>query len=425
MKRKIYKNIEETVYTTTLANKMKVYLLYKKGFKEKTAYIVSKFGHFDSIRYINLNGKKVKIPWGAAHFLEHRMFSINDVDATSMFASLGASCNAYTTYEKTTYYFQTQNNFYQCLDILLQMVNSFTSTTKQIENEKDIIIQEANMYKENPNHILNSTLYKQAYVNHPIKMDIIGEESTILNTSKDILEAIFNTFYDPSNLTLVVAGDINHNELETYLNNNLLSSKNNKTIRPLKIKEPLTVKKDSGEAFLSTINMPRIGFLYKIEPIKDKKKKDKMYFCYNLILDYLFASSGKLSEKWLNDGTLSTLLDYSIMSNIDLDCIIFYNINTNIENLISNIKNVFNEQNTLNITQSEFDDLKKSHFGGTIRAYESVSGLASYFVADLYTSANDFFLEIDEVKDLTLQDMNEAFINICKASTTLVVLRGE
>ena len=104
MKRKIYKNIEETVYTTTLANKMKVYLLYKKGFKEKTAYIVSKFGHFDSIRYINLNGKKVKIPWGAAHFLEHRMFSINDVDATSMFASLGASCNAYTTYEKTTYY---------------------------------------------------------------------------------------------------------------------------------------------------------------------------------------------------------------------------------------------------------------------------------------------------------------------------------
>ena len=79
---------------------------------------------------LDKNGKKVKIPWGAAHFLEHRMFSINDVDATSMFASLGASCNAYTTYEKTTYYFQTQNNFYECLDILLSMVNSFTSTTK-------------------------------------------------------------------------------------------------------------------------------------------------------------------------------------------------------------------------------------------------------------------------------------------------------
>ena len=55
-----------------------------------------------------------------------------------------------------------------------------------------------------------------------------------------------------------------------------------------------------------------------------KKEKDKMYFCYNLILDYLFSSSGKLSEKWLQDGIISTLLDYSISSNIDLDCIIFY-----------------------------------------------------------------------------------------------------
>ena len=82
MKKIVYKNIDEVVYETTLKNKMKVYLLYKKGFVEKNAYIVSKFGHFDSIRKIDINGKKVKIPYGAAHFLEHRMFSINDTDAT-------------------------------------------------------------------------------------------------------------------------------------------------------------------------------------------------------------------------------------------------------------------------------------------------------------------------------------------------------
>ena len=122
MKKIVYKNIDEVVYETTLKNKMKVYLLYKKGFVEKNAYIVSKFGHFDSIRKIDINGKKVKIPYGAAHFLEHRMFSINDTDATSLFASLGASCNAYTTYEKTAYYFITQDNFYECLKVLLDMM---------------------------------------------------------------------------------------------------------------------------------------------------------------------------------------------------------------------------------------------------------------------------------------------------------------
>ena len=39
MKRKFYKDVDEIVYYTTLKNKMKVYLLYKPGFSEKTAFI--------------------------------------------------------------------------------------------------------------------------------------------------------------------------------------------------------------------------------------------------------------------------------------------------------------------------------------------------------------------------------------------------
>ena len=106
-------------------------------------------------------------------------------------------------------------------------------------------------------------------------------------------------------------------------------------------------------------------------------------------------------------------------------CLIFYNINSNINNVVDNIKKVFNSQNRLNITQSEFDDLKKAHYGVTIRAYESVMGLSSYFVADLFTSYNDFFKEVNEVRQLTIQDLEKAFTNICNANTALVVLKGE
>lgn len=425
MKRKVYKNIDEIVYTTTLKNKMKVYLLYKPGFIQKDAYIVTKFGHFDSVRKINVNGKKVKIPWGAAHFLEHRMFSINDVDASDLFAQYGASCNAYTTYEKTAYYFSCQKNFYRCLKVLLDMMSSFSSTKEQVENEKSIILQEANMYKEEPSHILNKAIYSQGYINHPINVDIIGTDETIKNTTKEELKAIFDTFYDPSNLTLVVCGDINHEELEEFLNNNLLESKNPCKIPPLKINEPNEVNKEKGEVYLSTIQMPRVAFMYKLEAIKDKKEKDKMYFCYSFIMDYLFASSGKLSEKWLNEGIISTLLDYSISSNIDLDCIIFYNICDDVDLLSRSIKAVFDKDKEFEMTQEEFDELKKSHYGATLRAYESVSGLCSYFVYDLFTSANDFFEEVEEVKKLTLNDIKKAYLNICNAISTVVVLRGE
>lgn len=425
MKRKVYREINEVVYTTTLKNNMKVFLLYKKGFVQKDAYIVTKFGHFDSIRKISVNGKKVNIPWGAAHFLEHRMFSINGVDASDLFASLGATCNAYTTYEKTTYFFSCQKNFYECLDVLLNMMRSFTSTNEQIENEKSIIIQEANMYKEDPSHVINRVCYENAYLNHPINQDIIGTNQTIMDTSLEVLNAIFDTFYDPSNLTLVVCGDIDHNELEEYLNNNLLDSKNVSKLSKLKIDEPHEVIKDRCEVTLPTITMPRMALLYKLKPIDNPKEKDKMYFSYYFILEYLFASSGKLSEKWLNENIITTLLEYSICSNIDLDNIIFYNISDEVDTVVNAIKSVFDKSKKLDMTQSDLDALKKSHYGATIRAYETVGGLCSYFVYDLFTSSNDFFKEIEEVKELTLEDILKAYYNICEAVTTLVVLRGE
>ena len=425
MKRKVYKNIDEVVYTTTLKNNMKVYLLYKEGFVQKDAYILTKFGHFDSVRKIEVNGKKVKIPWGAAHFLEHRMFSIDGTDASDLFASLGANCNAYTTYEKTAYYFSGQKNFYDCLTILLNMMRTFTSTDEQIENEKSIIIQEANMYKEDPSHLLNRIAFKNAYNTHPINKDIIGTEKTIKNTSKEVLQAIFDTFYDPSNLTLVVCGDINPNELETFLNNNLIESKVKSKIKKLKLKEKENVVKEYEEVTLPTITMPRMALLYKLIPPKNSKEKDKMYFSYYFILEYLFSSSGKLSEKWLNEGIISTLLEYSISSNIDLDCIIFYNISNKIDTVVNAIKSVFDANKKFDMSQIEFDEMKKSHYGSTLRAYETVGGLCSYFAYDLFTSSNDFFKEIEEVKQLTLEDINKAYYNICEAITTLVVLRGD
>lgn len=426
MKKKKYKNIDETVYFTTLPNKMKVYLIAKPGFAEKDAYIVTKFGHFDCLRNIMVNRKKVKIPWGVAHFLEHRMFSIHDQDASDLFSCNGASCNAYTTYEKTAYYFVCENRFYENLQILLTMMDCFSSTEKQVENEKSIIIQEANMYKEQPSFVVMNSLYKNAYHVHPIGIDVIGTEESILNTDKDILQAVFDTFYDPGNLTLVVAGDIDPGELKTYLLNHLLSRKNPKKIAPLSIKEPASIVLKHEEIRMSTIRDNRLGMLLKLPSYEDLKKKDTMYYCYNLIMDYLFASSGKLSEKWLKENILTTLLDYSVTSNIDLDNIIFYNITNDAEKVIQAIRQFFETKNCLDMKQEELESLKKCQYGATIKAYESVNSVCSNFVYDLYSSCSgDYFDEISDIEKITLDDINEAYENIRQAEVCTVIVRGE
>ena len=77
------------------------------------------------------------------------------------------------------------------------------------------------------------------------------------------------------------------------------------------------------------------------------------------------------------------------------------------------------------MTEDELQQLKKTQYGITLRAYESVSGLCSYFVYDLFTSNDDFFKEIDEIKSITLEDINQAYKNICEGLTTLCVLEGD
>ena len=90
-------------------------------------------------------------------------------------------------------------------------------------------------------------------------------------TTKEILQAVFNKFYDPSNLSLVVCGDIDHKELESFLNDNLLACKNTSKIKPLKIKEPEDVVSEYKEIKLSTITLPRMALLYKLPVFKDKQ----------------------------------------------------------------------------------------------------------------------------------------------------------
>lgn len=425
MIKKVYKQINETVYKCKLENGMNVVLLYKKGFLQKDAYIITEFGHFDSVRKIEINGKKVSIPDGSAHFLEHRLFYVNGKDASDLFNDLGATCNAYTTYEKTAYYFSTISNFYECLSVLLDMMRDFSSTDEQIENEKSIIIQEANMNKEEPASCLNKKIYENSYANHPIRKDIIGTYDSIMQTNKEQLKAIFDTFYDPSNLTLVVCGDIDHNELERFLSSRLLKRKNENKIKKLKINEPSNVIKQYDEISLKTINTPRLAMLYKLKTPLSLKEKDKMYFSYNFLIEYLFASSGKLSEKWLKEGIVTTLIDYSISSNIDLDNIIFYNITNDVDKVINAIKKVFDKSFDFSMTNEALENLKKSHYGATLRSYESVGELCSYYVYDLFTSYNDFFEEIEEVKKITLEDIKKAYYNICEAECSIVVLRGE
>ncbi len=86
------------------------------GFTGVHAVYGAKFGSAD--RAFVLDGKRVDLPAGIAHFLEHKMFENEEGDAFTLYAQTGANANAYTSFDKTCYIFSASGSVARNLDIL-------------------------------------------------------------------------------------------------------------------------------------------------------------------------------------------------------------------------------------------------------------------------------------------------------------------
>lgn len=122
MKETYYPELDETVLRQTLPCGLRVEVIPRKGFTKKLAYLAADFGsiHTDFL----LDGQERHAPAGTAHYLEHKLFDMPDgSDISREFAALGASVNAFTSYDITAYYFSCTEHFGECLDLMSGLVN--------------------------------------------------------------------------------------------------------------------------------------------------------------------------------------------------------------------------------------------------------------------------------------------------------------
>ncbi|MBO2527487.1 MAG: insulinase family protein, partial [Clostridiales bacterium] len=140
MKHLEYPRIGESCYEQRLSNGMLIRVVPKRGFARKYAFVAVDFGAIDTA--FRKDGVSVRTPDGIAHYLEHKMFDLPEGSADSMFAALGASPNAFTSYAMTAYHFSCTENFTDNLRILLRMVTTPHFTPESVEKERGIITQE-------------------------------------------------------------------------------------------------------------------------------------------------------------------------------------------------------------------------------------------------------------------------------------------
>ena len=122
MSLEVSQELGESTFCTTLDNGLKVYICQKKGFGKKIGMFGTKYGSVVNDFVDITTGKRIKVPDGIAHFLEHKLFEKEGANALDLFSKMGVSSNAYTSFDQTVYFFETSEKFDESIEMLVKLI---------------------------------------------------------------------------------------------------------------------------------------------------------------------------------------------------------------------------------------------------------------------------------------------------------------
>ncbi len=149
---------------------------------------------------------------GVSHFLEHMMFKGTPRrtwrEITIDFDRMGSTYNAYTSEDRTMFYgWVPKAAIGRQLELLADMLRS-TLPAGEFDTEKNVILEEIAMAKDNLEHVAFDFLQEKVFAGHPLAWPILGYEETVSALTRDTMMAYFERRYAPDNLYLVVAGNV-------------------------------------------------------------------------------------------------------------------------------------------------------------------------------------------------------------------------
>lgn len=187
---------------TTLKNKLKI-LSYK---------IDSSFTTNIGIFIKSGTKNEINENYGCAHFLEHMLFKgtkrRSAKDIAEIIDGIGGVINAYTTHEFTAFYTKTlKEEAETALDVLFDMLFHSLFDKEEIEKEKKVILEEINMYEDDPNSFIQEEFSKNIFKNNELGYSILGDKKLIKKINKAILLKYYATHYRPENMIIAVTGN--------------------------------------------------------------------------------------------------------------------------------------------------------------------------------------------------------------------------
>jgi predicted Zn-dependent peptidase len=157
---------------------------------------------------------------GISHFIEHMLFKgtrrRSAASISRAIEGLGGYLNAFTDEEHTCFYARAAAaHGHVLLDVLADMLLNPRLDPGDIEKERDVILEECAMYRDQPAELVHDLLNAAQFPRHPLGRPVIGSPSTLRQIRRPQLKAFLASHYTAAATVVAAAGNIRHEELVT------------------------------------------------------------------------------------------------------------------------------------------------------------------------------------------------------------------
>ena len=407
-----YEKLGETLYEYQHASGLKCYFIKKTGYNKKTAMFGTHYGSIDNVFKVQGSDKEIEVPDGIAHFLEHKLFEQQDGNMLDKFSKLGASPNAFTSFNQTVYYFSCTDLFEENFKMLLDYVQNPYLTDENVEKEKGIIGQEINMYQDNAEWRVFFNFLDCLYVKHPVKLEIAGSIESISQITKELLYDCYYTFYAPSNMVVVVVGDLEPENVFSIVDQMIHYKDKNKVTKKYP-DEPFEINKTYKEQKLA-VSMPLFYMGVKDNVRATGRELLKRRIALGIVLSDTLGRTSELYNKLYEEGLINDSFRFEASLDQDYGFLAWGGQSPDPKKVADIITEAMKEVVKKGIDKDEFLRIKKAHQGMFVRSLNSVDNIAreimdSFYNETCYLETGSIYEELDI--DYVNKAMNEVFNN--------------
>ena len=309
LKEQIFSEINEKIYSAELENGLKIFLIPKQDFQESCGMMIVNFGSLDT--KFTYDGQPKEYNEGIAHFLEHKLFELEDgQDVAELFTNAGANSNAFTTFDKTCYYFSAVDNLEENVTLLQQFISETSFTEASITREKDIIDQEIDMYQDDADYRLYQGILENLYPNTALAQDIAGTQESIENISVADLKENHNIFYSPQEMTLLLVGNFDKDLLFNQIKKEQKEKASKKHVvkRQGLVYEQVVPKKN----IQMDVTQPKLAIGYRGAQLPKGTSSLRQELALRLFFTMLLGWTSKRYQQLYESGQIDDSFDFEI-----------------------------------------------------------------------------------------------------------------